>query len=208
MRETTYLRYQPERFTQISTHVPRAGDDLLPAYRVSHVRYFNPRPPCGRRLSSPFHFFNFLLFQPTSPVRETTDILMLRRLPLKFQPTSPVRETTVCRRSVCNQVIAISTHVPRAGDDRQSPHRLDTTTYFNPRPPCGRRHRDAQAQWSLVISTHVPRAGDDRLDVPKANYLNEFQPTSPVRETTPANGQRYTGRAISTHVPRAGDDRL
>ena len=62
------------RFGRISTHVPRAGDDLP--------------LPCGRS--------NHPGFQPTSPVRETTrkKLPAQRKALNKFQPTSPVRETT------------------------------------------------------------------------------------------------------------------
>ena len=56
----------------------------------------------------------------------------------------------------------ISTHVPRAGDDRPEPKSL----------VC------------LDISTHVPRAGDDSVDRLRSPLLRLFQPTSPVRETT------------------------
>ena len=57
----------------ISTHVPRAGDDLL------------------RHLWTLYHR---LLFQPTSPVRETTRVIVGNVIQRLFQPTSPVRETT------------------------------------------------------------------------------------------------------------------
>ena len=57
-------------------------------------------------------------------------------------------------------------------------------TNFNPRPPCGRRQKGFRV---LLVD-------------------NEFQPTSPVRETTPGFEDNRQHRPISTHVPRAGDD--
>ena len=79
---------------------------------------FNPRPPCGRRLCA---------WAETLPYS-------------KFQPTSPVRETTAEDAGV-PAVKAISTHVPRAGDDISK----------------------GNLMISREISTHVPRAGDDLL---------------------------------------------
>ena len=79
-------------------------------------------------------------FQPTSPVRETTRAKRPRlQYRKRFQPTSPVRETTFDRRGTA-WLIGISTHVPRAGDDRRRGDRVFP---------------------GVQISTHVPRAGDD-----------------------------------------------
>ena len=124
----------------ISTHVPRAGDDRT-RRRCSWwpLKYFNPRPPCGRRPSAPPH----------------------SRRPDAFQPTSPVRETTAHQDAI-DRDGAISTHVPRAGDDFETAARQTSPGNFNPRPPCGRRP--------------VGRT--------KCRRVRLFQPTSPVRETT------------------------
>ena len=83
------------------------------------------------------------------------------------------------------------------------------STHFNPRPPCGRRHGAfAWIAFCAVISTHVPRAGDDETpDIPYREG-GRFQPTSPVRETTPGERAPRIAIHISTHVPRAGDDPL
>ena len=146
----------------ISTHVPRAGDDLVQAFSLVRIPYFNPRPPCGRRLFPCVTLAAAVPFQPTSPVRETTwgmgEIVRIENL---FQPTSPVRETT----------------------DEKSGGPLCHYN-FNPRPPCGRRLVISSGPFSpaifqptspvrettgpdpvhdalCAISTHVPRAGDD-----------------------------------------------
>ena len=122
-------------------------------------------------------------FQPTSPVRETTQKIADVHFVSEFQPTSPVRETTNCSvsRSACT---AISTHVPRAGDDAALHKILMQVADFNPRPPCGRR-----------LARCAGSAGATR-----------FQPTSPVRETTAKAVYETANQQISTHVPRAGDD--
>ncbi len=101
----------------ISTHVPRAGDDIQRLSWKFWCGNFNPRPPCGRRPTAPQDSGTSYIFQPTSPVRETTLLSGISFTSYKtFQPTSPVRETT-CRCDCGRPIILISTHVPRAGDD-------------------------------------------------------------------------------------------
>ena len=132
-------QHAQDRRGNISTHVPRAGDDP----GIDRIRrqcgHFNPRPPCGRR-------------------RALGYVVQMCKV---FQPTSPVRETTTCG-SPARPVQLISTHVPRAGDDPRTGERNGDGTDFNPRPPCGRRPSSAYSDdRSAPISTHVPRAGDD-----------------------------------------------
>ena len=101
VRETTQFKQEADALAQISTHVPRAGDDVLLQQMRGAGNDFNPRPPCGRRRvpqAGQRHGKNG--FQPTSPVRETTSFTPSGRAKsYKFQPTSPVRETTSCQPS-------------------------------------------------------------------------------------------------------------
>ena len=79
---------------------------------------------------------------------------------------------------------AISTHVPREGDDNFVLDVIDQFRDFNPRPPRGGRPSKRHiCEKLLEISTHVPREGDDRAKV-----------------------HTYGLVTISTHVPREGDD--
>ncbi len=169
--------------------------------------HFNPRPPCGRRPSISSFVMDWISFQPTSPVRETTRIRVHRLIrDLYFNPRPPCgRRRVPAARRRGNWLI--STHVPRAGDDNSRPCLVPCRVYFNPRPPCGRRHgAGGNGYGSAAISTHVPRAGDDRkrngrksnfpdfnprppcgrrrIAIPGREVLQIFQPTSPVRETT------------------------
>ncbi len=174
--------------------------------RVQAIRQdFNPRPPCGRRLHHIWNAVICILFQPTSPVRETTSSCGKLSGPMIFQPTSPVRETTRSAppsggedvfqptspvRETTTEVkdglllIGISTHVPRAGDD------------------CG---LDGAVPEPL-ISTHVPRAGDD-LNGRKSKTIRwNFNPRPPCGRRLPCFFRVPERFPISTHVPRAGDD--
>ena len=95
VRETTPTMTQASPSSPISTHVPRAGDDRTCFQNSPAFQNFNPRPPCGRRRLRLTASQYQGIFQPTSPVRETTWILRITKIySLSFQPTSPVRETT------------------------------------------------------------------------------------------------------------------
>ena len=140
VRGTTPVpRYYIDRL-DISTHVPRAGDDLV----------YDDFPAV------------FGEFQPTSPVRGTTPWSSVMSSFGSFQPTSPVRGTTSDAMTGCSPILAISTHVPRAGDDFCTVSTKLRKNYFNPRPPCGGRPRG--------FCVFAKNSG--------------FQPTSPVRGTT------------------------
>ena len=86
-----------ELWPKISTHAPLAGRDVQSAMVYMEVEDFNPRAPCGARLS-----FNQLPLQLE-----------------EFQPTRPLRGAT--RKSMsCATNNTISTHAPLAGRDSKS----------------------------------------------------------------------------------------
>ena len=156
----------------ISTHVPRAGDDC-PAQRDLPISpNFNPRPPCGRRPRTVSICLSKLLFQPTSPVRETTTFSRATCIVIGFQPTSPVRETTTASavpppvaenfnpRPPCGRRHATRMFCLTKQEFQPTSPVRETTgphtgthlfgSHFNPRPPCGRRPHD----WAKVMGNH------------------------------------------------------
>ena len=120
----------------ISTHVPRAGDDVLPVCGRCTGKNFNPRPPCGRRpgpavqpAGARYHF------NPRPPCGRRPVMWWYRSMYQYFNPRPP------CGR--------------RLWDTGRKYGRC----YFNPRPPCGRRPADVtRLEDSIKISPHVPRA--------------------------------------------------
>ena len=125
---------------EISIHVPLAGDDDTRLRKTCDLEHFYPRPPCGgRRRRQPSLTTKYWYFYPrppcggrpcvwvvdmiaagflsTSPLRGTTRLLFsARRTINKFLSTSPLRGTTRdCAGAQAD--IAISIHVPLAGDD-------------------------------------------------------------------------------------------
>ena len=79
--------------------------------------------------------------------------------------------------------------------------------HFNPRSPCGERHRGRTVKWhKVVISIHAPRVGSDperKLDC-YAPVL--FQSTLPVWGATMRCWSVAVTMPISIHAPRVGSD--
>ena len=69
---TTNSDYVAEFEFDISIHVPRVEDDVLPVNYVGWTNYFNPRPPCGGRPGEKVAGYIPVPFQSTSPVWRTT----------------------------------------------------------------------------------------------------------------------------------------
>ena len=95
-RGTTVNRIGRVIISNISIHVPRAGDDV---HKSGHVGVY-------------------VGFQSTSPERGTTTLHLSAAVTTTFQSTSPERGTTRPDRFSVN-FNPISIHVPRAGDDER-----------------------------------------------------------------------------------------
>ena len=86
---------------------------------------------------------------------------------------------------------------------------LRTTSYFNPRPPCGGRQEPRKPLLRLsLISIHVPRVEDDQGNQLFRARRCSFQSTSPVWRTTHTTTNRALAERISIHVPRVEDDEI
>ena len=98
-------------------------------------------------------------------MRETTAEGLVYPMFSEFQPTSPVRETTSLY-DVIDDTYAISTHVPRAGDDDIRYFGAKITVKFQPTSPVRETtFYNSSVQIACRISTHVPRAGDDNRTI-------------------------------------------
>ena len=79
-----------------------------------------------------------------------------------FQSTLPVWGATH-RLGARLAHVHISIHAPRVGSDAQGCKSRFCAVYFNPRSPCGERHRiSISCQRVFGISIHAPRVGSDR----------------------------------------------
>ena len=153
----------------ISIHAPLAGCDVLDCIQTRVTPHFNPRTPCGvRRRICAINGGNKKDFNPRTPcgVRPYSSIKSITKL--IFQSTHPLRGATKDKGFIGRR-IAISIHAPLAGCDgpwRRAPGRSGRISIhaplagcdfspdysptgsknFNPRTPCGVRHRDPQGR--------------------------------------------------------------
>ena len=146
----------------ISIHAPRAGGDDVPCVARGALRDFNPRPPCGGRLN---------------PVD-----IYLARTPISIH--APRAGGDVLLFLPDHNHARISIHAPRAGGDQGRRRYSQAENDFNPRPPCGGRHRDKLFSLSNEISIHAPRAGGDINGCVLVRKKFSFQSTPPVRGAT------------------------
>ena len=106
----------------ISIHVLRVEDDLVHKSQNRRIRDFNPRPPCGgRRLSD-----------DAGPRRRKISIHVLHV------------EDDGRRNPDRQDGLRISIHVLHVEDDPRETEEAIEHDYFNPRPPCGGRHRQEE----------------------------------------------------------------
>ena len=103
----------------------------------------------------------------------------------------------------------ISIHAPHTGCDRPSrPSRL-SCFYFNPRTPCGVRHRrGGEHDCILAISIHAPHTGCDNIRLQIVDRRASFNPRTPcgVRQFFLVFGVPFF--AISIHAPARGATRV
>ena len=140
----------------VSIHAPRAGRDLGGASPSFLEKGFNPRAPCGARLSVTFPFFVGCLFQSTRPVRGATSFARSSISYRMFQSTRPVRGATHAADEG-DRAFVVSIHAPRAGRDEAQ----------------------EEAEDILRVSIHAPRAGRDVRLLRTALMRSCFNPRAP-----------------------------
>ena len=166
---------------------------------------FNPRTPCGVRLSFGAFPLICFTFQSTHPLRGATRTgrgvrpkrsisihaplagcdgqLVGGRGVRDISIHAPLAGCDACRE-VSLRRLRISIHAPLAGCDAPTFNLAFSGLNFNPRTPCGVRPR-----------TNVPDVG-----------RQPFQSTHPLRGATEAINYSAATGAISIHAPLAGCD--
>ena len=172
------------------------------------IGHFNPRSPCGERRCNICVCRRVELISIHAPRAGSDTAKIQTTITAIIISIHAPRAGSDFHDADCIRVeIKISIHAPRAGSDSTAaviravtaifqstlPVRGATTTpldsadrraYFNPRSPCGERHRK-------------------RLRIPAATL---FQSTLPVRGATGAGIPQKSISYISIHAPRAGSD--
>mgnify|MGYP007008316671 CR=1 FL=1 len=144
---------------------------------------FNPRSPCGERPRGAALARGATTFQSTLPVRGATCGYCRQSLVPQFQSTLPVRGATT-----------------------QNSTRLKARKHFNPRSPCGERHRKVVcAVQARAISIHAPRAGSDVIHVRhQVNLRKDFNPRSPCGERPRSYSRQKPSIAFQSTLPVRG----
>ena len=191
----------------ISIHAPRVGRDF------TYTEAADGKPE----------------FQSTRPVWGATPEAGTYSNLIKFQSTRPVWGATAFADSQKVQYI-ISIHAPRVGRDKRQEENHERLTDFNPRAPCGARHRhivkftpriifqstrpvwgathslQSQAKLRQFQSTR-PVWGATSSSFHLACSPSPFQSTRPVWGATVRPAVRPAQRSsISIHAPRVGRD--
>ena len=103
----------------ISIHAPLAGCDSFRNHRILPATNFNPRTPCGVRLSFRISFLTIRNFNPRTPCGVRPPIIVGAIPEFLFQSTHPLRGATAARHGSL-PLRAISIHAPLAGCDVKS----------------------------------------------------------------------------------------
>ena len=122
----------------ISIHAPRAGRDRCTVFAVFLARHFNPRAPCGARLSAPGIFHPPKHFNPRAPCGARPVCMPNKEhASLNFNPRAPCGARPE-RTGMVQRAWYISIHAPRAGRDwRQSRCGSWTVSFQSTRPVRG-----------------------------------------------------------------------
>ena len=166
-----------------STH-PLRGATANRRVLLLRARNFNPRTPCGVRLTSPHEFLQPSHFNPRTPCGVRPEILQPCIRNGEFQSTHPLRGATPFGYIAVTH-FEISIHAPLAGCDCHDAVRSHFRPDFNPRTPCGVRRIGVTSLFTGVLfqSTH-PLRGATSSQVQVGHKTSQFQSTHPLRGAT------------------------
>ena len=171
--------------------------------------YFNPRAPCGARLSTISSTFSPTEFQSTHPSRGATIFLLLALMVVRFQSTHPMRGATFTASGSFSAGIFQSTrHAPRAGRDCTMSLGTSTATRnFNPRAPCGARlKKKLFSPVTVEFQSTRPMRGATTCPCSLSLRDRHFNPRAPCGARRPTRKDRWEKITISIHAPHAGRD--
>ena len=211
----------------ISIHAPRAGSDPTWSLITRDGEYFNPRSPCGERLSIVSSTTSGFGFQSTLPVRGATPAALVISCEIVFQSTLPVRGATspslVAKRSPIFQSTLpvrgatgayydsrpwnlISIHAPRAGSDLSLLTVSLLGRNFNPRSPCGERRTCASAESIAAYFNPRSPCGERPVRYLTSRSKSIISIHAPRAGSDPVEIVDSINGGISIHAPRAGSD--
>ena len=161
MRGATRHLHSNNATADVSIHAPHAGRDAVSFSALPPCGCFNPRAPCGARRRRHAAIGLAVMFQSTRPMRGATH-------------DGEIDASTG----------RVSIHAPHAGRDFSVALCSYKRDCFNPRAPCGARHRCGFWQSRSIL----------------------FQSTRPMRGATFAKRNTAGQVGVSIHAPHAGRD--
>ena len=116
VRGATIYRFPPDHnHARISIHAPRAGSDYSFVCRAAYQRDFNPRSPCGERLSCVIRCKFIRDFNPRSPCGERPELSRNLKSYKEFQSTLPVRGATRDSSAASDAFLSFQSTLPVRG---------------------------------------------------------------------------------------------
>ena len=171
----------------------------------SILGYFNPRSPCGERLSFSGNSLYTCPISTHAP-RAGSDLAWLQRWTvLQGISTHAPRAGSDDYNTGGTGGNMISTHAPRAGSDWTALTPLILKYNFNPRSPCGER-RDGLPHKVRHLVDFNPRSPCGERLSPQTIVIvaKVFQPTLPVRGATFRRCNQQRGDGFQPTLPVRG----
>ena len=193
------------RGSTISIHAPRVGSDCSDFRILSGYTDFNPRSPCGERRDAATDFLRPVIISIHAPRVGSDEGVAARGCAVAISIHAPRVGSDRNLADILAHSLCISIHAPRVGSDARPRSGRKVRGYFNPRSPCGERHKtanfdaimqninprspcgerpggDAAYIGALRISIHAPRVGSDLRMSKLGTLQRNFNPRSPCGE--------------------------
>ena len=188
---------------------------------------FNPRSPCGERLSVSGGYDHLGGFQPTLPLRGATyhwtqsegNSWFQPTLPLRgatrrsarpcavflFQPTLPLRGATARQGRGAASLWSFQPTLPLRGATTHATYLLEHGEFQPTLPLRGATNFWFRGEVRTGFQPTLPLRGAT-LTALHPSRMVSFQPTLPLRGATSQNRLVNGQRIVSTHAPLAGSD--
>ena len=144
-------------------------------------------------------------FQSALPLRGATEGAKRARVHFEFQSALPLRGATGSGRTFAGTSSYFNPRSP-CGERPSRPRHRCLRRYFNPRSPCGERPRDGWRGHSAADFN--PRSPCGERPVGRRSRIPAFlfQSALPLRGATPVGRNLYINARISIRAPLAGSD--
>ena len=203
-----YFTQTDKQEIAISIHAPRVGRDLPLKRPPPPAAHFNPRAPCGARLSITAAASAPTVFQSTRPVWGATPAPGPMRLRGEdFNPRAPCGARRNPAAHAAGMDLRFQSTRPVWGATGFIPCKAGSVVNFNPRAPCGARPVGVADTigFSIFQSTR-PVWGATRLTTRSAWRARDFNPRAPCGARRRAVVDVVVDPCISIHAPRVGRD--